>query len=453
MQNINNQPKSEKRAFYKMVFALLLPIVGQNLIDALVTSTDVIILGFVHQRALSAVSLAGNIQFVFSLFLFGLVTGASMLSAQYWGKGDVRAIEKVLGIALRFSLSVGAVFFVAALFFPRLLMQIFTPDPALIEEGIIYLRIVAPTYLISAFTVMYLGTLRSMENVVLPMVTFAVTFVVNLSLDVVLIFVYHMGTAGVATTTLVARIIELVICIAYALKDTRFKPRIRDLFARNKILLHDFLRYAMPAIGNDIAFGLGFTMYSVIIGHLSSDAVAAYSIVAVARKLGTVLCFGVSSATAIIVGKALGADRMDDAKLYASRMLKLSVHAALVGGALILCMIPVLMRIGQLTDLARHYLWIMLLINAYYVMGQSVNTTLICGIFRAGGDSRFGLICDTIDLWVVMLPISALCAFVFKLPVMWVYFIMCMDEFVKMPFIVRHYHKFGWLKNITNVAA
>ncbi len=441
--------KLEKKAFYRMVLFLALPIVGQNVIDAMVTSADVVMLGFVSQEALSAVSLAGNVQFVLSLFLFGMATGSAMLSSQYWGKGDIRTIEKVLGIALRFSLAVGALFSVCALSIPQYLMRIFTPDEALITEGIVYLRTVALTYLFAGFTVMYLNVMRSMERVSLSTVVYAVSFVTNVALNALFIFVMRWGAFGVALATLIARCVELVICIIHAARNERFRVHISDIFARHGLLLKDFIHYSLPAIGNDVVWGVAFTMYSVIIGHLSSDAVAAYSIVAVARKLGTVMCFALSAATAIIVGKSLGADRFDEAKAYAKRFLNLSILSALVGGVIILALIPVFMHMADLTENARGYLFGMLLINSYYVLGQAINTTTICGIFRAGGDSRWGFYCDIIDMWAVMVPIGFLCAFVLKLDVMWVYFILCLDEFIKLPFNIVHYRRRGWLKNIT----
>ncbi len=445
--------KLEKKAFYRMVLFLALPIVGQNLIDAMVTSADVVMLGFVSQEALSAVSLAGNIQFVMSLFMFGMATGSAMLSSQYWGKGDIRTIEKILGIALRFSLSVGAVFTVAALAVPHLLMRIFTPDPVLIAEGVVYLRTVAFTYIFSGFTVMYLNVMRSMERVSLSTAVYAISFITNVALNAFFIFVMKWGALGVALATLIARAVELAICVTHAARNERFRVHISDIFAKHGVLLKDFIKYSLPAMGNDVVWGVGFTMYSVIIGHLSSDAVAAYSIVAVARKLGTVMCFALSSATSIIVGKSLGANRMDEANEYAKRFLNLSILSALVGGAIIGALIPVFMHMADLTETARGYLFGMLLINTYYVLGQAINTTTICGIFRAGGDSKWGFYCDIIDLWVVMVPIGFLCAFVLKLPVMWVYFILCLDEFIKMPFNIVHYRKRGWLKNITREMA
>ena len=129
--------------------------------------------------------------------------------------------------------------------------------------------------------------------------------------------------------------------------------------------------------------------------------------------------------------------------------MKLTVIAGLCGGVLILAITPAVLRFASLSDTAMHYLKYMLYINSYYIMGAAVNTSLIAGVFRAGGDTRFGLICDTIDMWCYAVPLGFLAAFVFKLPVMWVYFLLCTDEFVKWPWVIRRYKSGKWAQNIT----
>ena len=215
------------------------------------------------------------------------------------------------------------------------------------------------------------------------------------------------------------------------------------------MLFSDFVRLSLPALGNDISWSLAFSMYSVIIGHLGTDAVAANSFVIVVRNFGTILCFGMASAGGILLGKIIGENHLDEARDGAKKLMKLTVLTGAVGGLIILAAIPVVLSYAQLTAQAMHYLKYMLLINVYYVMGAAVNTTLIAGVFRAGGDSRFGFVCDTIDMWVYAVPLGFFAAFVFKLPVMWVYFLICTDEFVKWPWVIRHYRSGKWLNNIT----
>lgn len=449
----NLKYKEENRKFYQSLFRLVLPISVQNLISTAVSSADVIMVGYVGQDALSAVSLANQVQFILSLVYTGIASGATMLSSQYWGKKDTKAIEKIMGIALRFSIGISFCFFVIACFFPQYAMKVFTDDPKLIEAGIAYLRILGISYLFMSISQVYLCIMRSIERVVFSMITFGSALILNILLNAVFIFGLFgfpkMGIAGAATATVLARGIEVAICMIDALKFRTVRFRISAIFEKNKVLFQDYLKYAMPAFGNEVVWGVAFSMYSVIMGHLGSDMVAANSVVVVARNLGTVVCFGIANGGAIYLGKQIGDGRMDEVKKDASKLCKVTLICAVFGGILILLVRPLMLQMVDLTPVARGYLTVMLFINMYYIIGQAMNTTVICGIFRSGGDSRFGFLCDFIDMWCFAVPVGFLCAFVLKLPPMWVYFIMCLDEFVKMPFVYRHYKSYRWLKNIT----
>ncbi len=206
---------------------------------------------------------------------------------------------------------------------------------------------------------------------------------------------------------------------------------------------------SLPALANDVIWGLAFSTYSVIIGHLGSDAVAANAFVIVARNFGTVLCYGMSSAGTILLGNEIGENKLEEARKDASRLMKLTLISSVIGGLIILIATPFIVSYADISDTAKHYLKYMLLINTYYVTGTAVNTTLIAGVFRAGGDSRFGFICDTIDMWVYAVPLGFIAAFVLDLPVLVVYFLLCTDEFVKWPWVLKHYKSGKWLKNIT----
>lgn len=439
--------------FYSQIFKLLLPIVLQNLLSAAVSSADVVMLNYVGQSSISAVSLASQYAHILFMVYYGLGTGATILCAQYFGKGDMRAIEIIEGIALRFSMLISIAFAGFALLAPELMMTLFTNDPELISIGASYLRFVSVSYLCWGVTEVYLAVLRSVGRVVISTALNTMAFTLNVILNAVFIFglfgAPKMGAPGVALATSLSRVIELVACFMVSAFSKDVKLRLSMLFHRNRILFNDFVKLSLPALGNDIAWGVAFSMYSVIIGHLGSDAVAANSFVVVARNFGTILCFGLASAGGILLGNIMGKNALDEARSAASKLLKLTVISGAIGGALILAATPFILKYASLTETAMHYLKFMLLINTYYVMGAAVNTTLIAGVFRAGGDTRFGLICDVIDMWVYAVPLGFLAAFVFKLPVMWVYFLLCTDEFAKWPWVISRYRSGKWLHNIT----
>ena len=444
---------AENKRFYSQIFKLVLPIIVQNLLSVAVNSADVVMLNYVGQSSISAVSLASQYASVLFMVYYGLGTGATMLCAQYYGKGDYQAIRIVEGIAMRFSIIISTLIAIAAVSIPEVMMKVFTNDAELIAIGASYLRWVSIAYLCWGVIEVYLSVLRSIGRVSISTCLNVMAFILNIFFNAVFIFglfgVPKLGAMGVAIATSLSRVIELFGCFIVSRYMRDVKLKFKYMFLKNKMLLKDFIHMALRALGNDVAWGLAFSMYSVIIGHLGNDAVAANSFVTVVRNLGTVFCFGIASAGGILVGNVIGEGDMKRAKAYASKVVRLTVVTGAIGGLIILAVMPLVLNVASLSEQAMHYLKYMMMINSYYVMGAAVNTTLIAGIFRAGGDSRFGFVCDVIDMWVYAVPLGFFAAFVLKLPVMWVYFLLCTDEFVKWPWVIRHYRSGKWLKNIT----
>lgn len=446
--------KQEKAGFYPQIAKLVVPIVLQNLLSAAVNSADVVMLNFVGQASISAVSLASQYASVLFMVFYGLGTGATMLCAQYYGKGDQKAINVVEGIALRFSLIISALFALCAFCIPELMMKVFTLDPELVSIGASYLRILGVAYLCWGVTEAYLAVLRSIGRVTISTVLNTFAFTANIILNAVFIFglfgAPKLGATGVALGTSLSRLMELILCVIVSIRSKDVKLKISYIFLRNKLLLRDFMKMALPALLNDVVWGLGFSMYSVIIGRfLGSDMVAANSLATVVRNFGTILCFGTASAGGILLGQKFGKNQLEEAEADAKRLMKLTVVTGLIGGLIVLAIMPLVLNFADLTETGLGYLRSMLLINSYYVMGAAVNTTLIAGVFRAGGDSRFGFWCDLIDMWVYAVPLGFIAAAVLKLPPMWVYFLLCTDEFVKWPAVIHRYRSKKWIKNIT----
>lgn len=443
----------ESKNFYKSLFHVVGPIAIQNLISAAVSSADVVMLGYVGQTSIAASALAGNIQFILIMIATGLSSGLVMLCAQYWGKKDYESIRTLHGVALRISASAGFIFALAAMFVPQLLMKIFTNDDALIVEGSRYLKVVGISYFFFSISQVFQAGFKSIERVKIVTVITTTALLLNIGLNAVFIFgifgAPKLGIVGVALATTIARTVEVIFCIIYAYTQKDVKFRFSNLFRFNKLLTFDFVKFSLPALGNELVWGAGFSMYSVILGHLGEDIVAANSVINVVRQLCSVLCFGMAYGGAVVLGKTLGAGDMELAERNGSRLVKSTILAGLAGAVLLVFLKPILPFVATLTETAAHYRDILLYINAFSIIGAATNTVLICGIFRAGGDAKFGFIMDIISMWVVSVPLGLLAAFVFKLPPLWVYFVLYLDEFEKMPIVWRHYFKKGWLRNIT----
>ena len=445
---------NEKKTLYRNLFSIVLPIAFQNLMASLVTASDAFMLGFLDQDSLSASSLAGQIAFVYNLFYGAFVSGMTVLAAQYWGKKDIRTTGEALAVAMRYSLVVGLSFSLATAFFPERIMHIFTSDPKLIEAGADYLRTVSLSYVLTGFSQVYFGIMKVCDRAKLSSLIGSLAVVLNIILNGCLIFGWgpfpKMGITGAALATVIAKIFETVFVIITSIMGKCIRLDIKLVIKTgNRSLCRDYRKYMIPLLINMTGWGLGVTMYSVIMGHLGTDATAANSIASIVRSMIASLCWGIASGAGIIIGGMLGRGEIEKAKRSAGSLVRFSIWIGAASGLVILAITPVVLKVIKLEPQAQHYLKYMMLMAAYYIIGNSLNSTVIAGIFPAGGDTRFGMICDVVTLWAVVVPLGLIGAFVLDLPVLAVAAILTLDEFVKLPAVYWNYKKYRWAKNIT----
>lgn len=248
--------KTEKNIFYKKLTALVFPVAVQNLMTALVSASDALMLGLLNQTALSSVSLAAQVQFVLNLFLTALTIGATILAAQYWGKQDRESVEEVLCIALKASLSIALLFYAAAFFFPRALMRIFTNEPLLIEAGIPYLRIVSWSYLFMGFSQIYLCIMKNSGRTTKSTIYGSSSLILNILFNAIFIFGLfgfpQMGITGAALATTAARAVELLLTIFENKKPGVVRIRLKYFRSDFVRLKRDYYRYTMPVLANEL---------------------------------------------------------------------------------------------------------------------------------------------------------------------------------------------------------
>ena len=444
---------AKNRQFWMTLMTLVVPIAIQNFFSTAVNSVDILMLGYVGQNELSAVSLANQFAFLLMGVLFGLNSGITIMAAQYWGKGDTDSIQIVTGIAMKIITAVIILVVAACMLIPEFLMQIYTADTVLIEIGSRYLRVAAISYVFWGISNSYESMLRSVERAVTSTVITSTALIMNVILNAVFIFgllgAPKLGVIGVALATTIARCIEFLLCLGDALRGKLFKIKPRLFLTHHKTLFGDFLKYAMPALINDGSWTVAFSTYSIIMGHMSSDIVAANSVATTVRDLFTVVAYALGAGAAVMVGIEIGKGEMERARDEGDLFCWISLGVGILTGLIIFIARPYMIGFFTLTDTAARYLNIMLMISSYYVIGQIMNTLVIAGLLRAGGNTRWGMICDLIDMWLVSVPLGFISAFVLKLPPMWVYFILCLDEFWKIPFVYRYYKSYQWVKNIT----
>ena len=440
-----------KRSLRKEIVRLALPIALQQFMTALVGACDAIMLGKLSQDAMSAVSLATQVTFVFNLFMFAFMAGENMFVAQYYGKGDYTGISQVFSLVTKICGCIAVVFLAGALFFPEQLMRILTNEETLIVLGSEYLRVIGISYVFSGIAQTFLAIMKNCGAVNMRTLINGVMVILNIVLNAVFIFGLSgfpkMGIKGAALATVLATVVQFLWSVGYVL--CRIRAVKFSLRSCEKKLFGRFWQKAVPLLINNLAWGIGFSMYSVIMGHLGTDAVAANGIANISKNLVVCFCLGLGNAGSIIVGNRLGADRLQEAKEAGGTLTRTAIIAGVVSGLVLIALSPFITKMVDLTPTARGYLQKMLLICSYYIAGKSVNCMTIGGIFAAGGDSKFGMLCDSVTLWCITVPLGCICAFILKLPVMVVYFVLNLDEIIKLPVVYKHYKKYKWIKNLT----
>ncbi len=445
------------KSFYRIVFRLALPMALQSVMQLLLNMMDTLMLGQVgeHSEAvISAANLANQPFFVYSLFLFGMVSGASVLIAQYWGKNDTDVINAVAGIAMTAAFAVGGVYTLICYLFTPQVMGLFSQSDEVIALGVSYLRIVLASYLVCSMTTLLCGVMRSTEQVKIPLFSNATAIFLNIFLNYILIFgkfgAPALGIVGAAVATLISRIAELCIVLIYVIFfEKRVKLRISRMFCIKKELVRDFIKYSIPVICNETLWGLGITMHSVVIGNMGEMSYAAYSVANIIERIGLLAALGFANATMIIIGKEIGAGRSDNAYPYAKTMLSLSVLVGIFMAGVVLLVRPMTLELFNVADETKASAFRIISVMLIVILIKSFNTTAIVGVIRGGGDTVTAMLLDFIPMWIVAIPLGAIMAHVVGLPIWWVYACLMSDEALKSVFCLWRITSKKWIKNVT----
>ncbi len=443
----------EDRQFYTNLVRISLPIALQSLMLAMVAACDALMLGRVAQEQMTAVSLATQIQFVQNMFLSAATAAGAILGAQYWGKGDKRTLEDIFDLMLLFCGAVSLAFFLACELCPGVLMSIFAGDAGLISVGSSYLRIAGWSYLITGVSQCYLTIMKVTENVKAGAAISSAAVVLNILLNAVFIFglfgIPAMQARGAALATTLSRVAELAICLMVSAGTGYVRPALSRLFGVSKELVGDFFKQCLPLMGGGLCWGVGFTSYTAIMGHMGVDAAAANSVAAVVRDLVCCMCNGIGSAAGIIVGNELGAGRLEQGKKYGIRLKNISFVIGFISTAIVLAVTPFVVNGVILTDRARDYLIWMMVIMSFYMIGRCVNTVTINGVLDGGGDTLFDLYSLIVCMWMIAIPLALCGAFVFHWSPLAVYACTCLDEVGKIPWVMYRLRKYKWVRDLT----
>jgi putative MATE family efflux protein len=441
------------RTYYTDLLRIAVPIIAQNFISSLLNVIDVTMIGQLGEVAIASVGLANQIFFLLMLMLFGTYSGVGVFTAQLWGKGDVTSIRKVLGIGLMIGMAGSLVFSLVALVFPRQALGFYTVDPAVINGGASYLRIVGWAYLITAVTFAYSSVLRSTGFVRVPMIVSIVALSLKTLLNYGLILGHFglpkMGIEGAALATLIARLVEVsfLLTVVYVRKLPP-AARLAELIGFSRDFLRRVLVTSLPVVANEMLWSFGITTYNMVYGRIGTDAIAAVNIAASIENLAFVFFMGISEATGILIGNRIGANQEHQAFTYARRSLLIGTAGAMLMGILIFFGSDYILAFYKLSDASLENAHRILMVISFLLWVRVGNMTMIVGVLRAGGDTRFSMFLDAGSVWLVGVPTAVIAGLVLHLPVHLVYLVVMSEEIVKYGVAVWRFLSKRWINNL-----
>ena len=442
------------KSFYRSFFKLSLALMVQQAVVLSVNLADNIMLGSYSETALSGVSAVNQIQFVLQQLVYGFSNGMIVLASQYWGQKKTQPIRRLMSIAFWGALGIAALLFSLVSLFPNQSVGLFSNDPAIVSQGCAYLNIVRFSYLFFAATTILLGGMRTVEKVKIALYVSLTALIVNCSINYILIkgrFGFHeLGVRGAAIGTLTARILECVIVTAYVLgKDTRLKLRAKDFLILDSAFIRDYIRVSLPVITTSFLWGCNTALQTVILGHMSSSAIAAHSISSTVFLFLKVTSVGASSATAILIGKAVGSGDMDKIKEYTRTFQVIFISIGVVLGLVLLTSRTPLLNLYTLTPETRSLAGTFLLIEATVLVTMSYQMCMNTGVICGGGDTRYVLFMDLIFIWGFVIPMSFACAFRWNASPVIVLLMLNSDQYLKCIPAAIYGNSYRWVHRLT----
>lgn len=439
--------------YFPEVRRIAVPIIIQQAVFALLNMLAVVFVGQKGDAAVAAVGLAGQVAFLLNLVHFGIISGAAMFTAQFWGRRDVPNLRRVLGLCLILSVSTSLIFFALAQFFPQQILSIYSRDPLVIELGARYIRTFSWTFLFFGVTFSYALIMRSTGDVKTPTTISVIALSISTFLSFALIFgkfgFPQLGIQGAAVAAVIARFIECVTLLTVTyLKKSPVAASLREMTDFDRAFVGKVIRPMLPVILNELFWSLGITTYNIIYGRMGTASYAAMNIVSTIEQLAFVIFIGISNATSVLVGNRIGAGRETEAFIYAGRSLGLGAIGGVIVGLLLQLLKDPILSLYNVSPQVIYDASRIINVVTVFLWIRVNNMTIVVGILRAGGDTRFSLFLDGIIIWLVGVPMAYLASSVLHLPVYYVYLFAMSEELTKWVLGVSRYRSRKWIHNL-----
>ena len=437
----DNDPKrfgifTKDRTFYRTYFPLLAVIVLQHLAALMVNMVDNIMLGRYTELALSGATLVNQLQFILQELSTGIGLGIVVLGSQYWGQQRIEPIKKIISVGVKCGFLVGAVFLTLSALFPAQILSVFTNDKAVIAEGVRYLRVICWTYAVFAVSNSLVFSLQSVETAMIGTVMSVITIFINMCLNYIFIFGHfgapELGVVGAAVATLVSRLVELIVILVYVrFIDKKLRMKLRDLLQFDFTYLKDYIKVATPVVVSGALWGVAQAAQTAVLGHIGADVLAANSIASIVFQVLAVVGMAGTNAASVMVGKTIGAGRLDMVRSYAKTLQGIFIINGLLSGLLIFVFKDIIVGFYTVSEETKRLAVSFLTVLSVSTVGSCYEYPVQSGIIAGGGVTKYQAYVDNLFMWLFTIPSAFLSAFVFNFPPVVTFCFLKSDQLLK----------------------
>jgi putative MATE family efflux protein len=443
------------KIFLKTMLTIAIPVAIQNLISSSLNMVDTLMISNLGSASIAGVGLANQVFFLYILLTFGINSGGAIFIAQYWGKEDIKNLNKSLGFAIMTSFILGLIFTSVALLFPKQILELFTKETDVINSGVQYLRIVSLSYIMTAISFSYSIALRTTGKPHVPLIVSIISLGTNTLLNYILIFGKFgapvLGVKGAAIATVIARVIEFTLLLHAVYRGNEYlNASAKELFGWNKEFIKKYVSITYPVILTEGFWALGQVMYTIAYAKLGKSATASIQLTNTIQNLFFVVVKGLASACSIMVGGKIGAEEYDEAYDYAKSFIILSTVSGLILGlSLTLSSDLILKLFNNLEPAVYSSARSIIIIMGLTFVIRVYNNISIVGVLRSGGNTKVAMKIDLSTVWLIGVPLAFIGALILKLPVQYLFLLITTEEVVKAILGVPIIKSKKWIQNIT----
>ena len=443
----------QQEHFFKTVCALAIPVALQSMLQSSFSMVDQIMIGQLGEINVAGVGLAGKFASIYSVVISAIGAVAGIMIAQYLGQKNRSEVRRSFFTNLLLGAGIAGMFMVICTLFPNQIMGAYTRDVQTRQAAAEYLMLISGTFVPMAGATLLSTLFRCLEKPRLPLYASILSALLNTGLNYIMIFgklgISPMGVHGAAFATVISQCANFLLMLLMLSKNGfLLKSNEREPTATLRMNWGQYWSMLLPLLVCEVVWSLGENVYAAIYGHMSTDASAAMTLTNPIQGLVIGALCGLSQAASVIIGKHLGSGENEEAYWSAKKLMLYGAIGSALLSVIVMIASKAYVGIYQVDNAVKTMTMQILFAYAIVVPFKVLNMILGGGIIRSGGRTKYVMFIDMVGTWCFGVPLGLLSAFVWKLSIPYVYFLLSLEECIRFGISLIVFRRRKWMNQL-----